>query len=323
MQLGGLPQVSAPLPWQAPDWQHLNKQLAAGQLPHALLLAGGQYTGKSRLAMALARLLLCHSPSGGLNCGHCHACELSASGGHGDFRWLEPEDKSRVIKIDQVRSVVEFTNKTASFGQRKVVVLAPADSMNVNAANALLKSLEEPAADTYMLLVCHRLHNLPATVRSRCQLLKLAVPDSEQCLEWLDKVTRSRELSAKLLSLADGRPLLAEQLYQGDAADDLARLRLGLQGLLQGGVSVPEAASLLHEAGTEDFLAQLAAEVNRLLRDFSGEQLKSRRGRGAFALLDEIMGLQRAVSAGANPNRQLLVEALLSKFQRELRETAG
>lgn len=317
-ELAGLPEVSAPLPWQGQDWLHLNKQLGKDQLPHALLLAGGQYMGKSRLALALARLLLCHQPSGGLNCGHCHACELSASGSHGDFRWLEPEEKSRVIKIDQVRRVVEFSNKTASFGQRKVVVLAPADSMNVNAANAFLKSLEEPAADTYLILVCHRVHSLPATIRSRCQMLKLQVPDTQQCLEWLDQGTGDRQQSEKLLSLADGRPLLAEQLYRSDSADGLAKLRLGLQGLLTGRVSVPDTGALFNEVGVEDFLAQLAVELQGLLRTLSQPQLTSRQGRAAFLLLDQIVRLQRAVSAGANPNRQLLVEALLAKFQREL-----
>lgn len=314
----GLPRVSAPLPWQAQDWLHLNQQLANEQLPHALLLAGTQYTGKSRLALAMARLLLCHKPSAGLNCGHCHACELSANGSHGDFRWLEPEGKSRVIKIDQVRSVVEFANKTASFGRRKVIVLAPADSMNVNAANALLKSLEEPAADTYLLLVCHRLSGVPATIRSRCQMLKLAVPDRQQSLAWLDQATGDRTDSEKLLNLADERPLLAEQLFRNDGAEDLARLRLGLQGLLAGRVSVPEAGALFTEAGVEAFLSQLVAELQVMLRGLPRQQLASRQARAVFLLLDEVLQLQRAVSAGANPNRQFVVDALLAKFQREL-----
>ncbi|MCP5186541.1 MAG: hypothetical protein H6991_02120 [Pseudomonadales bacterium] len=87
----------------------------------------------------------------GLNCGHCHACDLSGSGNNGDLLWLAPEGKSRVIKIDAVRALVDFTNRTAGFGLRKVAVLCPAENMNASAANALLKSLEEPSAETYLI----------------------------------------------------------------------------------------------------------------------------------------------------------------------------
>jgi hypothetical protein len=121
-----------------------------------------------------------------------------------------------------------------------------------------------------------------------------------------------------LLALADGRPLLAEQLFADDAGDALARLRHALQGLLTGQVSVPEVVALFAAASVEEFLAQLAAELQGLLRRAPGQQLNSPQGRAAFVLLDEILRLQRAVSAGANPNRQLILEALSGKFKREL-----
>ena len=254
MEHSELPRISSPLPWQGPDWSHLAKQMADDRMPHALLLLGKQYTGKALLALALARLLLCHQPDGGLNCGECHACKLSAKGNHGDFRWLEPEGKSRVIKVEQIRDVVEFTQKTAGFGARKVVVLAPAESMNVNAGNALLKSLEEPAPDTYLILICHRIHGIPATVRSRCQILRLQMPDTGQCIEWLDESTGDCDQSSKLLGLTNGQPLLAEQLYRNDGVDLLSNQRLGLLALLQGQISVTEAGSLWQETAAEDFL---------------------------------------------------------------------
>src|SRR5690606_10913494 len=116
MEPSGLPPISAPLPWHEREWIRLTQQLDNGMLPHALLLVGRPYTGKSQLAMALARLLLCAHTEGALNCGRCHACELSAGGGHGDFRWVTPGEKSRVIKIEQIRDVVRFSTKTAGFG---------------------------------------------------------------------------------------------------------------------------------------------------------------------------------------------------------------
>ena len=119
IDLNDLPTVTSPLPWHAHEWVTLNDQLKDGQLPHALLLDGGEHSGKSQLALSLSRLLLCAHAEGGLNCGRCHACELSAGGSHGDFRWVQPEGKSRVIKIDQIREVVRFSNMTAGFGLRK------------------------------------------------------------------------------------------------------------------------------------------------------------------------------------------------------------
>ena len=177
-------------------------QVQNEQLPHALLLVGGLHAGLPELALALTRLLLCSEPEGSHNCGHCHACVLSASGAHGDFRWVEPVEKSRVIKVDQVRDAVQFSNQTAAFGLRKVIVLAPADNMNLDAYNALLKSLEEPAANTFWILVCHGIFGVPATIRSRCQIRRLAIPDEVSALDWLDKKTGDREQSQALLSLS-------------------------------------------------------------------------------------------------------------------------
>jgi DNA polymerase-3 subunit delta' len=306
------------LPWQAHEWGNLNDQLKDGQLPHALLLDGGQYSGKSQLALSLSRLLLCAHAEGGLNCGQCHACELSAGGSHGDFRWVQPEEKSRVIKIDQIREVVRFSNMTAGFGLRKVMVLAPADSMNVNAFNALLKLLEEPASGTYIILVCHCMDSVPATIRSRCQILRLPVPNVEDCLPWLDKTTGNRQESEKLLSLAEGRPLLAQQLFYSGDAEVFAARNFGLQALLAGKITVPQAVALWADADTAAFLDEIAVDLQRLLGSLSIEQLRSKQARVAFGLSDEVAQLQRAVSAGANPNKQLLADALLSKFSREL-----
>ncbi len=318
MELTELPQISSPLPWHLREWTHFKQQLAEGQLPHALLLVGRQYTGKSHLALALSRLLLCSQAEGSFNCGHCHACELSAGGTHGDFRWVEPGDKSRVIKIEQIRDIVRFTNQKASFGLRKVIVLRPAESMNVNAFNALLKSLEEPANDTYLILVCHRMYGVPATIRSRCQIIRLATPDTDACLDWLEKTTGGRDKSQQLLALAAGLPLLAQQLYRSGGDEEFAQRHVGLKALLAGSINGLQLAALWSEIDLDTFLQQLAVELQQLLSQLSFEQLRTSQGRNAFGLLDEIVRLQQATRAGANPSKQIVMDVLLSKFFREL-----
>jgi DNA polymerase-3 subunit delta' len=313
-----LTDISAPMPWHREEWAHLLEQLAQEHLPQALLLAGAQHSGKSQMALAFARLLLCAEPQGLFNCGRCHACTLSARGTHGDFRWVSPQEKSRIIKVDQIREVVQFAIKTAGYGLRKVIVLTPADNMNLNAYNALLKSLEEPADNTYWILVCHRMVGVPATVRSRCQILRPALPDKEASLTWLDETTENREQSEELLALSDGRPLLAQQMYLEGNSKEYVQKRHGLQALLDGQISVPEAASLFEDGDVEGFLQNLAEALQRLSSSLPLERLKTRQGRALFSLLDEVFLLQRAVSAGANPGKQLLVETTLLKIRREL-----
>ncbi len=316
--MGDLPTISMALPWQGETWSQLLRQLDAEQLPHAILLAGVRHSGKAQLALALARFLLCHQPESGQNCGKCHACELSRAGTHGDFLWLQPAEPSRVIKIDQVRQMVEFANKTTSLGRRKVIVLSPADSLTTQAANALLKSLEEPADGTYIILVCNRLHALPLTVRSRCQMLKLLMPERDQALQWLDNLTGGRADSEQMLALAGGQVMLAAQRYQ-DADMELAgKVQDALNALASGTGTVAQLATLLTDEPIEGLLSQLHGHLQLRIQRMDARALASPAGRRTFALLDDLIQLQRVVLSGANPNRQLVIDSLSLRFEREL-----
>jgi DNA polymerase-3 subunit delta' len=305
-----LPAISAPMRWQSVAWRRLLEQLDSGQLPHALLISGPAETGVDQLAMALARLLLCHAPKAGHNCGECAACRYSQSGAHGDFRWLQPEGKSRVIKIDQVRELVAFAFRTAGFGRRKVVVVSPADCMNVSAANALLKCLEEPARDTHIVLVCERLQGVPPTVRSRCQLLRLPLPEVSDSLAWLDQLTGDRRQSSTLLARAGHRPLRAERLYQESGVEVLEARQAGLQALVEGRAQVPATVALFAELPLVAALDELTDYLQDWLRRQEIQLLRGR-GRQLFRILDRIRALQGAAGAGSNPNPQLVLEALL------------
>lgn len=313
-----LSDISVPMPWQSGVWEQLRGQIDREKLPHALLLAGPANTGKSRFALALTRLLLCQSPKMGHNCGQCHPCEMTKAGTHGDFRWLQPEEKSRVIKIDQIREVIDFSHKTASFGRRKVIVFSPAESMNANAANALLKALEEPSPDTYLILVCHRLYGLSATIRSRAQLFRFAIPSVTQSLDWLDGLTQKREDSEKLLEFANGCPLRAQQLFREGDVEASAAIPAALDGLLSGRGTVPQLAALLGKIPLEDALSQLVSYLQRAIRSAAASGMTGHRTRHFFLILDEVCRQQQAVLAGSNPNPQLLLESVLAHFHHEL-----
>jgi DNA polymerase-3 subunit delta' len=166
----------------------LHRARAAGRLPHALLIAGPAGVGKRLLTDLLVRGLLCRDPRpDSLPCGRCQDCHLVHLGNHPDLVRVgpDPQGKSDEIKVGVIRDLVESEGLTATRGSHKVVSIDPAERMNPSAANALLKTLEEPTPGTLFCLITERAHLLPATVRSRCQRLNLVLPDEAQAMEWL------------------------------------------------------------------------------------------------------------------------------------------
>ena len=198
-------------------------------LPHALLITGVRGIGKQQFGMALAQALLCETPAaGGAACGACSGCNWFSSGSHPDFRSVEPiaedaaegedsgkKSKSSVwISIEQIRELHDFIHITSHRGGRKVVLAAPAEALNVSAANALLKNLEEPPALTHFILISHRPHRLPRTIVSRCRQLGLRAPSQEIALAWLKE--RGVAEGGAVLAQCSGAPLLALAAAEGD-----------------------------------------------------------------------------------------------------------
>lgn len=195
-------------PWLAPLWQQLAGQLLAGRLPQGLLLTGSAGVGKAQLARQLAQLWLCQQPATEA-CGQCQSCQLWAAGSHPDFRALQGNDNGR-IGVDEVRSLQQQLATTAYLGGRRALLVTDASRMSDSAANALLKTLEEPPAGTLIILTAIRREALLATIISRCQHWPLPAANSQQVSALIARL--HPELAASLAGLCQQAPLTALEL---------------------------------------------------------------------------------------------------------------
>ncbi|MDQ2703426.1 MAG: DNA polymerase III subunit delta' [Pseudomonadota bacterium] len=213
----------------------------SGRLGHALLFRGPARLGKGAVARALARRLLCESRDAGDDaCGRCRGCRLFAAGSHPDFHalsFIPVKDGSRLrteLIVDQVRELSGQLSLTPQYGGAQVAIIDPADALNASAANALLKTLEEPQPGRYLWLVAAEPARLPATIRSRCQNLDFHLPPDAEASDWLRAQGHDPRSAGEALLAARGHPgLAAAWLADGglalrrEVAADLAALGRG------------------------------------------------------------------------------------------------
>lgn len=229
------------LPWHQAAFTSLWAR--RDSLPHALLLHGRAGVGKLRFAAFLAQSILCENPGAAGACGTCTSCGWLAAAYHPDLQRLEPSaaedgaedgdkaDKKKSgtqITVEQVRALSDFLGVSTHRGGWRPVLIHPTEALNMNAANALLKSLEEPPPRTVFLLVSHRLHRVLPTIKSRCQLVALPAPTPAEATEWLN----AQGVANPGLAVAHsgGAPLRASEL----AADTYWELRGRLMRHLTG-----------------------------------------------------------------------------------------
>jgi DNA polymerase-3 subunit delta' len=290
-------------PWLQSITDSMAAALSQDRMPHALLLSGQTGVGKAALADYLARQLLCHElPADGVPCGHCPGCLQYAAGTHPDYFQVEPAEDATVIKVDQVRELAESLSLSSHHGGFKVALLMPADAMNINASNSLLKTLEEPSDNTVLLLVSARPAQLPATIRSRCQLLRVEIPSRDVALRWLDgQIADDRK--DMYLQLAHGAPLgildgtrsaltVAQEWSKDEELQGVRWLREWLMDLLR--IRLTGQTDSVRSADLVDLLGGLARRLD---------------GRVMFRQLDSINSLLRMTAGSLN--RQLLTEDVL------------
>ena len=219
------------LPWHTSQWQQLVSRRRQAKLPHAILLSGAKGLGKRLFAEQFAESLLCHdNDETGAACGKCRGCLLLKAGSHPDIKYISPEEEGKAIKVDQVRALTNFTVLSAQFDHGyKVVVIGPAENMNRAAANSLLKTLEEPADNTILILQTSAPQRLLATIRSRCQRIDFVMPDYTLATDWLNR--QSVTNAQQWLEIADGSPLSALALVNNDDESIASRYESGLDTL--------------------------------------------------------------------------------------------
>lgn len=342
-------------PWQNEIWRRLMTTKAT--LPGALLLHGRDGIGKFHFAYTLAQALLCESPQdSGEPCEHCGSCHWFKIGGHPDFRLLEPEalnaaadamsetaeqesikkatDKkaSQFITVAQIRELADFVNLTTHRNGMRIILVHPAEAMNVHAANALLKTLEEPPPGTLFILVSHQPQRLLPTVRSRCQKINAPLPGRVEALQWLreQEVTEAEAclaqsgyapLAAMRLSAEDyqlKRGQILEQLGTPDRFDPLTLAEQGdkmelawilnwMQQWVYDLASIGMAAQARYQTETSAEMIRLAKTVNLI---------------ELFRFQQELLTAQRALHHPLN-NRMVLEQLFFSYSQLVNRQDAA
>jgi DNA polymerase III subunit delta' len=323
--------ISGPLPWQLAQWQRLSAQLGQGRLHHALLFSGPSGVGKRLLAELLAAAVLCSAGAGGEICGVCRNCQLFRAGSHPDLLRIAPEPEKRQIRIHQVREqLTDFVMRTTSMAPAKVVIIDPADAMNLSTANCLLKTLEEPSPATHILLLTDAPARLLATIRSRCESVRLRPPAPADGLDWLRHVA-GLSGAEDLLGAASGCPLGALRIEERGGLQRYQRIARMMNLASVAAVPVPVLAGECSDLELGDILADIflfLVELSRALAigvpqgariagacDAYAELLPRISALHLARSMQKLLAAQRDAASTANPNRQLLLEALLIDWQ--------
>ncbi len=325
-------------PWIASQVRRLQTQRG-----HAWLLQGPSGLGQYDLALALACAWLCEQPGPERACGHCGSCHAIAVRTHADLAVLMPETEmlarhwplaekaqaeidekkrkpSREIRVDALRETIEFAQRTSARGRGKVVLVYPAERMNHVAANALLKTLEEPPGDVKFVLASEAAHQLLPTLRSRCLPHTMMWPAEEAALAWLQAQGLDGKQAKGQLRAAGGRPEAA-----------LAFARAGHDALAW--AALPRAVGRGDTAALASFtLAQSIDALQKLCHDllaracgaeprfFAPDELPSGPGPSLTALTAWSRSLSQAARTAEHPfNPGLALEALVAQAHSVLR----
>jgi DNA polymerase-3 subunit delta' len=310
------------LPWLHGFQQQVRAALSARRLPHALLLLSVPGLGAEQFADWIGALVLCQSPNGS-PCGVCASCTLLRADTHPDFHVVRLEEEAQQIKIDQIRDLIESLSLSSYRGGYKLGIVEGAEALNVNGANAFLKTLEEPTDNTLLILIAKPSHRLPATIASRCLRLDLRPPAKPLALRWLRARNPDVQDWDAALALAGGAPLAALELEGSGIAALEKEMQESLRQLAAGLLDVSFLAERWAKSDLSLRLTWLENWITRRIHAHLGTDtsvqsaepvrlsaaLLKPKIRSLFELLDAARELRRLASTSVN--QQLALEALL------------
>lgn len=302
-------------PWLTKPYQQLVDPVIHNRAHHGLLLNYTQGSGENELISLFINRLLCQSPHQQDPCGQCHSCLLFKAETHPDFYTVTLEKDKKSIGVEQIRQLTEKVYEHAQQGGAKVIWIKQASLMTEAAANALLKTLEEPPAQTFFILSDHRINQLPATVRSRCFYFYLSLPSLDDSIAWLKQHYQQyndNQLATALL-LNENAPLAALALLVPEAW----QLRQQFCDRLSIAISENNFWALLAEINTDQAVT-LINWFSTLLSD----ALKARSRTGKFVMNRDQVPLIRLL-ARMDEEKLIKLYQLWLQVQYQLRHITG
>jgi DNA polymerase-3 subunit delta' len=310
--------------WLAPQRESLRQARAQGRLPAALLIRDVQGGGGEPLALIAAQTALCREP--GAPCGRCAQCQQVLDGRHPDLWQVGPDGDSKQIKVDQVRELGDTLALTGYNSGTSVAILNPAEALNANAANALLKTLEEPRAGVLIVLVASPVSRLPATIVSRCVRMSVRQPARPEALAWLRQQGGEGDWEA-VLDVLGAAPLRALSVVPSELLRLRRETRSVLEQALAGRLEIPAAAdrwvkdafelrmACAENWVTERLLQQVGAvpELHTAAHRPMVDSVKN--AVGLVRLADALRELANLATTGLN--RALAIEQLLWQLARQ------
>jgi DNA polymerase-3 subunit delta' len=315
-------QAASDLPWLAPLQEQIRRSQAARRLPHSLLLVSAAGLGVEALAEWTLGLALCESAVG-QPCGTCPSCTLLSADSHPDAHVVRLEEDAQQIKVDQVRALIEALVTKSYRGGYKVGLILGAESLNVNGANAFLKTLEEPTANTMLIMTARPAHRLPATIASRCLKVDVRMPERDAAERWL----RERDSEVRdwqpALALAGGAPLLARDFHAAKLEAFDGDMRNAVRQLAAGAVDITVLADQWVRTDAVLCVTWLENWITTRLRETLGGASSAKTAdpiglpaallkpkiQRLFRMLDAVKQFKRLTQTGMN--QQLALEALL------------